>query len=195
MNTTPPDDWLALARRQQARAMAGDQRAANWCAKHAPALDAARGWHAYNDLWDSYQRLCRAHDRLSLMYRGIEKLQSGWWQEGRPEYLAWVSEVQAAFNTPDARRDLDEAVSRVDQWTPEQTADFQESLASLVLVMAEARGLKLGTVLTQERADRLVAAFGTDTFDQTCRELAAEVSLPAGKEQATKGSNGTSDKH
>lgn len=188
MNTTPPDDWLALARRQHARAMAGDQRAASWCAKHAPLLDAARGWQAYNDLWDKFQRLHRAYDRLHLMWRGTDKLYTGRWKKGSPVSLAWSRELQESWSTPEAKADMDACMAGMDKWTPEHIADVEEAMAEFLEVLAKTHGLDVRRLQTQQQADRLVESFTADTFKETCHELAAEL---AGKEQA----NGTSDKH
>lgn len=180
MNTTPPDDWLALAQRQQARAMAGDQRAAAWCARHAPALDAARGWQAYNDLWDKFQRLSRAYDRLHLHWRGTDKLQTGRWKEGGPEYQAWAEELRQSWTSPEAKADLDAIAAGMDKWTPEQWADFQDSLSEFLSVVAETHGLDIRKLQSIEQAQRLLDSYVAGTFEQTCRELAV---LTAGQEQ------------
>ncbi|MCL4731992.1 MAG: hypothetical protein KJ044_16355, partial [Planctomycetes bacterium] len=57
--TLAPDDWLDLCARQQARAMAGDQRAAAWCAKHAPAVDV-------QNLWAGFTRQRELVERMKL---------------------------------------------------------------------------------------------------------------------------------
>ena len=168
--------------------MAGDQRAASWCAKHAPALDAARGWNEYHKLWDKFQRLRRAYDRLNLLWRGTDKLFTGRWKAGSPESLAWSRELQASWDTPEAKADMDACIAGMDKWTPEQQADFGESMAEFLEVLAGSHGLDTNKLQTMEQADRLLEAFTAGTFKETCHELAAEL---AGKEQA----NGTSDKH
>lgn len=37
--TLAPDAWQTLCQQQHARALAGDQQAAKWCAQHAPVSD------------------------------------------------------------------------------------------------------------------------------------------------------------
>jgi hypothetical protein len=191
MNTIAPDDWLALARRQQARALAGDQQAASWCAKHAPALDAARGWRAYNELWSIYERLYRAYERLHHLWRGTDKLQSGRWQEGCAEHIAWSTKLHAQWSTPEAKADMEGCLGNVESWTPEHRADLDDSIVDLIERLAHSHGLDASKLQSMEQAKRLFDSFAGDSFEATCHELTAELSLIAGKEQA----NGTSNQN
>ena len=191
MNTLPADDWLALCRRQTARAMAGDHRAAAWCAKHAPAVDAAC-------LWAFCQRLQRAYDRLHLLWRGTDKLATGRWQEGCPEYAAWAEEVRQAFTTPEAQADLDATLARSEDWTPDEQGDFLESLQDLLELLAEARGLN-PAAMTPEQGEAFARAVaegdglgGVDAFAERLKAEHPGVCLIAGKQQAG-GAHGHAD--
>ena len=181
MNTVPADDWLALCRRQTARAMAGDHRAAAWCAKHAPAVDAAC-------LWAFCQRLQRAYDRLHLLWRGTDKLATGRWQEGCPEYVAWAKEVRQAFTTPEAQADLDATLARSEDWTPEQWAEIADALLDFLETVAQSMGLDPAT-MTPEQGQAFAEAFaeGGREGARACAQV-----LIAGKQQAG-GAHGHAD--
>lgn len=175
MNTLGTNQWLELAQRQHERAMAGDQQAAAWCAKHAPALGAAAGWQAHNALWDKFQRLHRSYERLSLTHRGYEKLYWGHWKEGCPEYFAWVEELSAAWASPEAKADYNDAIAKFDSWTDAQQSDFAESFGDFLVALASSHGLDATKLANEEQAARLLDSFPRGTFKETCIEIAAEI--------------------
>jgi hypothetical protein len=175
--------------------MAGDQRAAAWCARHAPPADYQSLWRAYDTLRGNAARVGRAYERLHLLWRGTDKLRTGRWQEGSAECIAWSEELREAFTSPEAKADIESCALNVESWTLEHREDFFEAVSDLYTLLAKRHGLDVGKLQTQAQADRFVASVGTDAFESTCRDLADEVGLIAGKEQAEGVSNGNSDKH
>jgi hypothetical protein len=163
MNTVSNDQWAALCEQQHARAMAGDSAAATWCAKHQPAIDAARGWQAYNALHAKFARLSRFYDRLFAAYEAMTATP--------PDYEA----LRALWSDPQAKADVMASLDEYDKWTPEHKADFGNAFAELLDAMAEKHGLDTSKLTSPEQAERLLQGYADGDFAETCREIAAEL--------------------
>lgn len=148
-----PEAWLDLCARQHARAMAGDQRAAAWCAKHAPAVDGQNLWAAYSRQRELTDRLLAHVDFLGDFADGLYKLRYGRWREDSPEAKVWL----------DRLREHGERIHKQLEgfnWTsltPEQQAPILDALQDLLEAMAEARGLN-PAAMTPEQGEAFARA-------------------------------------
>lgn len=183
--TLAPDQWLDLCARQHARAMAGDQRAAAWCARYAPAVDVQNLWAGYTRQRELVERMKLHMDFLADWGDGLDKLWRGHWSESSPETRAWCERlIEHARKVRRSAPDFDWSTL-----SPEQQAPILDALQDLLEAMARVRGLN-PDAMTPEQGQafaRALAEGGPESASAFAERLKAEhpdVCLTAGKEQA-----------